>query len=266
MKRFWADYSSREFAELDRERLIAVLPIGAIEQHGPHLPMSVDTCTVNGVVSRLAARLPDSAPVLFLPPQAVCKSNEHVDFPGTLTLSPETLIKVLVETGASVARSGVRKLVFLNGHGGNIPVMDIAARELRIHHGMMAFSANWFGFGMPDGLYSEAERSHGIHAGDMETSVMLALDPANVNMSAARDFRSNGQELSERFRHLGLSQGAKPAWKTQDLNKSGACGEAHLATAEKGKATLDYAVERLVSAFFEIDSLPLAWLDGKPEW
>ncbi|SDD46814.1 creatininase family protein [Ruegeria marina] len=266
MKRFWADYTSREFSELERERLIAVLPIGAIEQHGPHLPMSVDTCTVNGVVTRLAERLPDSVPVLFLPPQAVCKSDEHIDFPGTLTLSPETFIKVLIETGASVARSGVRKLVFLNGHGGNIPVMDIAARELRIHHGMMAFAANWFGFGMPDGLYSEVERSHGIHAGDMETSVMLALDPANVSMSAARDFRSNGQDLAERFRHLGLGKGVKPGWKTQDLNTSGACGEAHLATAEKGEATLNYAVERLVSAFSEIDSLPLAWLDGKPEW
>lgn len=266
MKRFWADYTSREFAALDRQRVIAVLPIGAIEQHGPHLPMSVDSCTVTGIAERMAKALPDDSPVLFLPTQSVCKSDEHIDFPGTLTLSPETLIRVLIEIGASIARSGVCKLVFLNGHGGNIPVMDTAARELRIRHEMLAFSVNWFGFGMPEGLYSEAERSHGIHAGDMETSVMLALDQQNVDMGAARDFRSRGQDLAEKFRHLGLARAAKPAWKTQDLNAAGACGEAHLASAAKGEATLDHAVARLVEAMAEIDSIPAGWLDSNPEW
>lgn len=266
MKRFWADYSSRDFAALDRDRTIAVLPIGAIEQHGPHLPMSVDSCTVEGVARRLAKALPEDSPVLILPTQAVCKSDEHIDFPGTLTLTPETLIRVLVEIGASVARSGVRKFVLLNGHGGNIPIMDIVIRQLRVSHSMMAFSVNWFGFGMPEGMYSEVERSHGIHAGDMETSVMLALDPGNVNMAAARDFRSRGQDLAEKYRHLGLGRGAKPGWQTQDLSPAGACGEAHLATAAKGEATLDYAIERLVQAMAEIDSLPASWLDNRPEW
>lgn len=265
MKRYWADYSRAEFAALDHERIIAVLPIGAIEQHGPHLPMSVDSCTVDGITRRLAQALPADSPVLFLPVQAVCKSDEHIDFPGTLTLTADTLIRVLTEIGASVARAGVRKMVLLNGHGGNIPVMETAARQLRISHGMMAFSVNWFGFGMPDGLYSPTERSHGIHAGDMETSVMLALDPANVDMSLARDFRSRGQDLAERFSHVGLGRAVKPGWKTQDLNIAGACGEAHLASAEKGEATLTYAVERLVEAMAEIDAIPLDWLDRVPE-
>ena len=266
MKRFWADYSSRDFAALDRQRLIAVLPIGAIEQHGPHLPMSVDSCTVTGVARRLAEALPETSPVLILPTQSVCKSDEHIDYPGTLTLSAETLIRVLTEIGASVARAGVRRFVLLNGHGGNIPVMDIVTRQLRVQHDMLAFSVNWFGFGMPEGLYSEAERSHGIHAGDMETSVMLALDPQNVDMGAARDFRSKGQDLAERYRHLGLGRGAKPGWKIQDLSEGGACGEAHLASAAKGEATLDHAVARLLEAMEEIDSLPANWLDGRPEW
>ncbi|HBM60936.1 MAG TPA: creatininase [Citreicella sp.] len=265
MKRFWADYSRQAFAELDHDRLIAVLPIGAIEQHGPHLPMSVDACTVHNVAQRLAAALPDTSPVLILPTQAICKSDEHIDFPGTLTLTGETFGHVLREIGASVARAGVRKLVFLNGHGGNIPAMDMAARDLRIRHGMMAFSANWFGFGMPEGIYSATELAHGIHAGDMETSVMLALDPANVDMSLARDFRSRGQDLAEQTQHLGLGRAVKPGWKTQDLSTSGACGEAHLASAEKGEATLAHAVTRLVAAMAEIDSLPLSWLDRKPE-
>jgi len=266
MKRFWADYSSRDFAALDRQRIIAVLPIGAIEQHGPHLPMSVDSCTVDGVARRLARALPETSPVLILPTQSVCKSDEHIDYPGTLTFTAETLIRVLTEIGASVARSGVRKFVLLNGHGGNIPVMDIVTRKLRVNHDMLAFAVNWFGFGMPDDLYSDVERSHGIHAGDMETSVMLALDPANVNMDAARDFRSRGQDLAEKFRHLGLGRGARPGWKTQDLSPAGACGEAHLATAEKGEATLDHAIGRLVEAMAEIDRLPSGWLDSRPEW
>ena len=265
MKRFWADNTRAEFAALDRERLVAVLPIGAIEQHGPHLPMKVDACTVDGIARRLAQALPEDAPVLILPTQSICTSNEHIDFPGTLTLTPETLIRVLTEIGASVARSGVRKLVLLNGHGGNIPAMDIAARKLRVEEDMLVFSLSWFALGMPGGLYSEDELSHGIHAGDMETSVMLALDPDNVAMNAARDFRSRGQELAETCRHVGLARAAKPAWKTQDLNTAGACGEAHLATAEKGEATLTHAVERLVEALNEIDAMPLDWLNRSPE-
>lgn len=263
MKRYWADHTQREFAALDRDRLIAVLPIGAIEQHGPHLPMSVDACTVTQVARRLADALPEDSPVLILPTQAVCKSDEHIDFPGTLTLSPETLIRVLCEIGASVARAGVKKLVLLNGHGGNIPVMDVVTRKLRIDHDMLAFAVNWFGFGMPEGLYSPTERAHGIHAGDMETSVMLALDPANVDMAQARDFRSAGQDLAEGTRWLGLGRAAKPGWKVQDMNADGACGEAHLATAAKGEATLDFAVARLVEAMAEIDALPLDWLQAK---
>lgn len=265
MKRFWADYSWRDFAALDRDRLIAVLPIGAIEQHGPHLPMSVDTCTVTAVATRLAQALPDDSPVLILPTQAICKSDEHIDFPGTLTLSADTLTRVLTEIGASVARAGVRKLVLLNGHGGNIAVMDIVARQLRIDQKMMVFCVNWFGFGMPEGLYSAVETSHGIHAGDMETSVMLALDPGNVDMGQARDFRSRGQDLAETTRYLGLGRAARPGWQTQDLNPAGACGQAHLASAEKGQATLAHAVDHLVQAMAEIDRLPLGWLDNQPE-
>ena len=265
MKRFWADYTRTEFSALDRRRIIAVLPVGAIEQHGPHLPMKVDAFTVDNIALRMAMALPEDAPVLILPTQSVCTSTEHIDYPGTLTLTPETFIRLMTEIGTSVARSGVRKFVLLNGHGGNVPSIDIAARKLRVSEDMMVFSVNWFGFGMPEGHYSDTERSHGIHAGDMETSVMLALDPDNVALEAARDFRSRGQDLAEGYRHVGLTRAAKPAWKTQDLNTAGACGEAHLATTEKGEATLAHAVERLVAALNEIDAMPLKWLDRSPE-
>jgi len=266
MKRYWSDYTSAEFARLDHERLIAVLPVGATEQHGPHLPMKVDACVADGIVARLAKALPEDSPVLFLPTQAIGKSNEHLRFPGTLTHSAETLIAMWCEIGACVARTGVRKMVLLNAHGGNSSTMDIVARELRVRHDMLAFCVNWFGQGMPPGLYSEAEMKHGIHAGDMETSVMLALDAENVAMAEARDFRPLSYEWREGYKYISLAGGAKPAWQAQDMHPQGACGNAAAATVEKGEATLAFATDRLVELFSEIDRAPLSWLDNDPVW
>ena len=120
--------------------------------------------------------------------------------------------------------------------------MDIVARELRVRHDMLVFSVSWFGLGMPEGLYSDHELRHGIHAGDMETSVMLALDAPNVVMDKARDFHPANADWQDRFRHIALGGGAKPGWQAQDLNAAGACGDATLATAAKGEATLDLSL------------------------
>ncbi|MDO6585157.1 creatininase family protein [Salipiger sp. 1_MG-2023] len=266
MKHYWSDYTSEAFAKLDHDKLIAVLPVGATEQHGPHLPISVDTTIGSGIVARLAERLPEDSPVLFLPFQAIGKSNEHLRYPGTLTHSAATLIAMWIEIGESVARSGVRKMVLLNSHGGNISVMDIVARELRVRCDMLVFCMAWSGFGMPDGLYTDSERRYGIHAGDMETSVMLALDPENVVMEKARDFTSTAQDWDANYRNMGLQSAIKPAWQVQDMNPGGACGNASLATAEKGEATLDHAVERILEAFEDIARVPLAQLANAPEW
>ena len=266
LKRRWAEYTSEEFATLDKNRLIAVLPVGAIEQHGPHLPLGVDTCIVDGLIDHLIKHLPQDLPVVFLPTQPVGKSDEHLRFPGTLTLSDETLSRVWTEIGASVAHAGVRKIILLNSHGGQISTMEIVTRELRIAHNMLAFCVNWFGFGMPAGTYTDDELSIGIHAGDMETSVMLALRPDLVNMNKARDFRPLSEELSRNFQHLGISAGCKLGWQAQDLHPAGACGNASAATSEKGAATLNYAVSQLIEAFVEVDRAPLSWLNNTPEW
>lgn len=266
MKRYWSDYTSEAFSRLDHDRLIAVLPVGATEQHGPHLPLSVDATVAGGIVERLARKLPQESPVLFLPRQSIGKSNEHARYPGTLTHSAATLIAMWCEIGACVAASGVRKMVLLNSHGGNISTMDIVARELRVRHDMLVFSVSWFGLGMPEGLYSDHELRHGIHAGDMETSVMLALDAPNVVMDKARNFHPANADWQDRFRHISLAGGAKPGWQAQDLHAAGACGDATLATAAKGEATLDFAVDRLVELFAEIERFPLASLDTRPAW
>ncbi len=266
MKRFWADYTSQEFAQLDHDRVIAVLPVGAIEQHGPHLPLAVDFAVADGFAKRLAEALPDTSPVIILPTQPVGKSDEHLAFSGSLTLSAETLARVWAEIGASVARSGVRKIVLLNSHGGQISTMDIVARDLRIKHKMLAFSVNWFGFGLPDGLYSDDEKVVGIHAGDLETSIMLAMHPELVDMSKARDFRPLTDTLIRDFSHIRVGGGAKLGWQAHDMNAAGACGNASLATPQKGQETIDFVMAKLIEVFDEIDRADLDWLNNTPEW
>ena len=259
--RFWADYTARDFARLDRAALIAVLPVGAIEQHGPHLPLSVDTAIVNGLVAAVLPLIPDDCPAILLPTQSVGKSNEHTAWPGTLTHSAQTLIAMWTEIGDSVAAAGVRKLVMLNAHGGQIAVMDIVARDLRIKHKMIAVAANWFAMGLPDGLLTPDEALHGIHAGDMETSMMLALHPDLVRMDHARDFAPRNAELARVNRHLGLTVAGKLGWQMQDLNAAGVAGNATAATAEKGRAFIDHAARQIVTMLGEVQRLPLTWLD-----
>jgi creatinine amidohydrolase len=265
LKRYWSDYTSEEFSRLDRGSIVAVLPVGATEQHGPHLPLSVDSAIVSGMVAAIVGRLPDASRALFLPTQPIGKSNEHARYAGTLTFSAQTLISMWCEIGACVAASGVRKLVLLNSHGGQISIMDIVARELRARHGMMVFSVNWFGQGLPEGLYGDHEMQHGIHAGDMETSVMLALHPDLVVMGKAQNFEALTEIFASEYRHISLS-GAKPGWQMHDINPFGAAGNAAAATAEKGRQTIDHAADRLVELLAEIERAPLSWFDNNPAW
>src|SRR5918994_4910443 len=163
--RFWLDLTTEDFRTRDMARTIAVLPVAAVEQHGPHLPVGVDTYINEGYLDRAIGQVPEDLDVLVLPVQAVGKSNEHLAFPGTLTLSAETLIRAWTEIGESVHRAGCRKLVFVNSHGGNVPVIDIVARELRVRHGMLAVVTAWHRLGFSDGRLSPDELRHGIPRG-----------------------------------------------------------------------------------------------------
>jgi creatinine amidohydrolase len=261
--RFWSDLSTADFTALDRDRAIAVLPVAATEQHGPHLPLSVDTDIVNGVVAAALPHLPAGLPALFLPTQAVGFSPEHTRFAGTLTLRAETLIRVWTEIGEGVAASGVKKLVLLNSHGGQVGALDLVARDLRARLGMLVYSVNWFHLPLtdPDGQdvnarFGAAEHRFGIHGGEIETSMMLALRPDRVRMDRAEYFRSTSQDRAERFALLGNGRSAKFGWMMQDVNANGAAGNAAAATAEKGRALLDAAGRALALALAEIDRLP----------
>ncbi|HSO46853.1 MAG TPA: creatininase family protein, partial [Rhizobiaceae bacterium] len=179
-KFWWGDFTAREFETIDPQKTIAVLPVAAIEQHGPHLPVSTDFSIMNGMLETAFPFVAEDVDARFLPVQAVGKSNEHLYQPGTLTVAAQTLIEHWMELGASVARAGVRKIVFVNSHGGNEEIMGIVARELRVRHAMMAVKTSWTRFGLPEGMYGEQERLFGIHGGDVETSLMLHFRPETV--------------------------------------------------------------------------------------
>jgi creatinine amidohydrolase len=261
--RFWADLTTTDFATLALDRTIAVLPVAATEQHGPHLPLSVDTDLVEGVVAASLPHLPADLSVLFLPTQSVGFSPEHARFAGTLTLKSETIVRLWTDIGESVAASGVRKLVLFNAHGGQVSVMDLVARDLRARLDMLVYSVSWFNLPLVDAqgqdvnaLFSAEEQRFGVHAGDVETSMMRALRPELVRMDAAQNFRSASQDRAERFEILGNGRSAKLGWQMQDYNPHGAAGNARLATVEKGQALREAAGRALAQLLVEMDQLP----------
>ena len=263
---FWSDLNTHDFAGMDKSRAMAVLPLAATEQHGPHLPLSVDTDIVNAVIAQSVSVLQiqaPSLPVYFLPTQAVGLSPEHAAFAGTLTLKPETLIRLWTDIAESVKAAGIHKLVLFNAHGGHVGAMDVVARDLRARLGMLVYSVNWYQLPLLDAegrdlnaLFSDHEHRFGVHAGDVETSVMLALKPHAVRMDKAQNFKSTSEQRAAKFPILGNGKSAKLAWQMQDYNAMGAAGNAAAANVEKGQAMLAAAGQSLSQLFIEIDQLP----------
>ncbi|MBW4710094.1 creatininase family protein [Roseobacter sp. YSTF-M11] len=250
--RDWADFRAPDFREIDPLKTIAVLPTAAIEQHGPHLPVGTDMLIAQGMLEELRHGLPRDMDVRILPVQAVGKSNEHLWAEGTLSLTATTALSVWTEIGLSVARAGVRKIAIVNSHGGNLDLVSILTRELRVQAGMLAVKCQWGSFGTPDGTYSENELQYGIHGGDLETSLMLHFRPDTVDMRAAKAFRSTAQDTT--LQPVGpVSYG----WIASDLNPEGTVGEAHLATAEKGATTAQHQVAGFISLLRTIEEAPL---------
>ena len=264
--RFWADMTSADFERLDPARAVAVLPLGATEQHGPHLPLSVDTVLVDGVVREALGHLAPNSQVLVLPTQSVGLSTEHTAFAGTLSLSPETLIRLWTEIGESVARAGLRKLVLFNAHGGHVGAMDIVARELRGRCDLIVYHTSWAQLPLGEAVasrFTAAEWRFGVHGGDLETSLMLALQPTAVRTELAQDFRSTAQDRAAHYAVLGDGRSAKLGWHMQDYNPQGAAGNATAATADKGQALLAAAGEQLARLLNEVSLLPLSTLHSR---
>jgi creatinine amidohydrolase len=252
MRRHWMDFRAPEFRRIDPAATIAILPTAAIEQHGPHLPVGTDTIIAEGLLALLSERCPPDLDLRILPVMAVGKSNEHIWAPGTLSLSAETALRAWTEIGLSVARAGVRRMVILNSHGGNTDLVSILARELRVCAGMLAVRLGWSAFAPPEGLFSPRERSFGIHGGDYETSLMLHFRPDLVDMAAARDFASSAEGAA-----IPPTGAVAYGWIASDLNPDGVVGEAHLATAEKGRLTADKLVADATALLRQVAARPL---------
>ena len=263
-KRDWLDMTWREFAAGDPARWIAVLPLAAVEQHGPHLPLGTDLHIAEAYLARVRTLLPTQLPAVFLPPLAIGSSPEHAGFPGTLSLSGATLTAVLREVGEGVRRAGVRKLVLVNSHGGNWPAIEMAALELRSDCRMLTVTTSWSRLGYPEGLFAADELAHGIHAGAVETAIMRAARPPSVRLSEAEDFASAGRAMANEFDLLRLARPAGIGWMAQDLNPSGAVGNAAAATAADGEAALAHGARAFVALLAEVERFDLAQLADGP--
>ncbi len=262
--KFWAEMSWRDFAAADMGKVVAVLPVAAVEQHGPHLPVGVDMFINEGYFARAVKRIPDDMSVLILPIQAIGKSNEHIEYPGTLTFSLETVTRAWTEIGDSVARTGCRKLIFMNSHGGNVPVIDAVARELRVRHRMLAVHAGWHRLGYPADLFSAVERAHGIHGGDAETSLMLAFKPETVRMDKAQNFASSAIAIEQEFKHLRVTQPIGFGWMSSDLHELGTAGDASNATAAKGEACAEHGADAFIDLLRDVLAFDLSRLRPGP--
>ena len=239
---------------------IVVLPLGATEQHGPHLPFETDTIIATGVADRARAMMPDGLRVTFLATEPVGYSIEHLDVAGTQTLGYTDAVERWIGIGAGAHDRGIRRFVMLNAHGGNSPLMTIVATELRVRLGMLAVATSWTRFGYPEGLVPERERALGIHGGFIETSVMLALRPDLVDMGKARDFPSRQAGFERDFRHLRAYGPHAFGWKMGDLSPDGVVGNAAAATADAGEAILDHAARGFVELLDDVARFDLSAL------
>lgn len=253
----WQDLTTVDFARVDPARTIALLPVAAIEQHGPHLPLATDALINQGVVEATLQRLPPTASVLVLPALTLGDSLEHSDFAGTLSVDLHDLLGLWLAVGRGVARAGVQKLVIFNTHGGQKAHVDLAALRLRVAHGLLVVRAHSFSFGVPPGLFDADELAHGLHGGAVETALLLHLRPELVRREALADYPSLGARLAARGGLLGVEKPVGIGWMTQDLNPHGACGNAAAACAEQGRQLLDHLAGSLARLLAEVEAMPV---------
>jgi creatinine amidohydrolase len=262
--RDWTDIHWPDIEGAGPARWIAVVPLAATEQHGPHLPVGTDVMIAQAYLARVRELLPDRIPATFLPIQPIGISTEHIHYPGTLTLPTDVALKTWMALGEDIARAGIRKLVMITSHGGNSAAMTLVAQDLRARCGLLAVTTSWSRFGAPEGLFSAEELRHGIHGGAVETSIMLARYPQHVRKEAMGDFRPASIAMEKDFRWLSAHRPVPFAWQAQDLHSSGAVGDATAASAEKGERLLDHGARAFCELLADVDNFDVKRLSGGP--
>ena len=262
--RDWTEIRWADASRTDISRWIAVLPLAATEQHGPHLPVETDVLIAEAYLARVREVLPATAPVTFLPVESVGISTEHIDYPGTQTLPTEVALKRWTGIGEEVARRGVRKLVIITSHGGNSAAMMLVAQDLRAHRKLFVVTTSWSRLSGADKLFPADEVRHGIHGGAVETSIMLSRYPDQVRAHAIADFPASSIAMEKQYRWLSTQRPAPFAWQAQDLNASGAVGNATLAVAGKGEQLLDQGARAFCELLDEVDNFDVTRLAKGP--
>jgi creatinine amidohydrolase len=252
--RDWTAIHWPEFAKEDAARWIAVLPLAATEQHGPHLPLRTDVLIAQAYLARVRELLPENIPATFLPIEEIGISTEHTDYPGTLTHSADAALKAWMAIGERVARAGIKKLVIVTSHGGNSAAMTIVAQDMRARYGLLAVTTAWSRFGAPERIFSGSELRHGVHGGAVETSIMLARYPHDVRNDAIKNFEPSSIAMEKKYRWLSTHRPAPLAWQAQDLHPSGAAGDATQASAEKGERLLDHGARAFCELLADVDN------------
>ncbi|MEE2638213.1 MAG: creatininase family protein [Acidobacteriota bacterium] len=256
--RFWQTLTTEEAAALTTRDPVIVLPVAAIEQHGPHLPLSTDLDVGLGLLGEAMRRLPDMFPVWALPPQAIGTSVEHTRFAGTLSLEPELLAETVVQLGAAVAGTGIRRLLVWNAHGGNQATIDVAALRLRREHGLLVVKTSYFGVPRPKHAeLPDLEWRHGLHGGAVETGMMRHLRPELVRTDLLRRFASVEEELASAMNLVRADGPVSFAWLADDLNPEGVVGNARLGTKELGAQLVSHYGRVLADVIRDTRAFPL---------
>lgn len=255
---YWRGVKTTDLPLKEDQAAIAVLPLGAVEQHGPHLPLGTDAIIAEALAERCcraAAHRNPSQSYYLLPTEMVGHSPEHLSFPGTLSEPAEALLARWTRIGAGISAAGIKRLLFLNAHGGQPQILDLVARDLRRTQNISVATVSWPDLGAPEGLFGHKELLYGLHGGQIETAMMLSLAPEIVSMEAASDF-TNAEENHGRRLLSATGPGIK-AWMAEDLNPAGVTGNAASATKAQGDAMLAHITGKLVDILEEMAAYPL---------
>ena len=254
----WQTMTTVEAEALRRQDPVVILPVAAIEQHGPHLPLSTDLEIGLGLLAEAFTQLGDEVPTWTLPAQSIGTSAEHLGFAGTLSLTPEIFAETIFQLGSAIALSGIRRLLVFNSHGGNIPAIETASLRLRKEHGLLVVKTSYFQFPHPDDTgIPGSEWDYGLHGGTVETAMMLHLRPNLVRTEALQRFPSFGEELNQATEHIGPAKAASFAWLAKDLNPQGVVGDATLAEPKLGAYLVSHYGQALARVIEGTKAFPM---------